>query len=573
MKNNKKICSATESTDTIRNNIGKGVANMEKNDLLQYTDALFNIALSKTHNVDEAQELVQETCLHTLLAIEKGTVIDNLKTYAVSILYNRFNLSLRKKYKSVTVSYDMFSVDIPDSDDAFEQIFMYDETISIRRELGMLSYIYREVMVRYYMQNQSVNDIAAALAIPKGTVLSRLDVGRTKIKKGVESEMKEYTTNSYAPQTLWVSNSGNQGLNGEPYSVVGTDKLTQNLLILAYETPKTEEEIAREMGIPTAYIEPVVEKLIYNELMVRQPNGKVYTDFMILNYYDVPDELPAQIDFAHDHFDKFLTPINEAFDALRKTEFYVRQNHRQQMKLEHFFFMDLAEAIVWQAECNFSSNTPYHFPNRPNGGNWIAMGTIAKPENNNEYGHKYGYSGRRDDYIANYVNSKSIQIFEYSNYLAPEYHRDVPYRRMESKDLVCLLYLINAGINPSETGIDLKLLENLEVLTEKGYFTNENGKLETDVAIINPRDFREMTEIKHATAAKIAEAIREPFNAHIKTVKKEIPKHLKSVPEQKLYMGGVFSIPMAMINEFIDRKLFWQDIDFACPPCVLVVEK
>lgn len=547
---------------------------MKKDDLLKCTDTLFNIALSKTHNVDEAEELVQETFLYVLLAIDKGTEIDNIKTYATSVLYNRFNMNLRKKYKTNLVSYDYLSNDIPDIEDNFDKIFKHDEIVSIRRELSYLSQIYREVMIRYYIKNQSVKEIADALSIPKGTVLSRLDVGRTKLKKGVETDMNEYSSASYAPQTLWVSNSGNQGLDGEPYMVVHNDKLAQNLLILAYETPKSEEELAREMGIPTPYIEPVINKLIYNELMVRQANGKIYADFMILNYFDVPDQLTPQIDFANEHFDKFWINIKETFEWLRNTIFYNNQNSRQQKKLEHFYFMDLMEAAVWQAECNFSSNTPYTMPDRPNGGKWIAMGNIAKPEaERSMISHKYGYSGRRDDYYENYLSVKKIQLYEYSNYLAPEWLRDMPYKRMESKDLVSLLYIIHSKMNPNDTGIDLKILENIFSLTERGMFYKDDNDLKVDLPIIDSANFKEMSEIKKTTATKIADSIQIPFNAHIKTVKLEIPKHLKSVPEQKLYMQGVFGIPMAVINEAIDRKLFWQDIDFPCPASVFVIDK
>ena len=44
----------------------------------------------------------------------------------------------------------------------------------------------------------------------------------------------------------------------------------------------TEEEIARALGVPTAFVEPVVKRLTEGELMYRaEGSRKVYTDFII----------------------------------------------------------------------------------------------------------------------------------------------------------------------------------------------------------------------------------------------------------------------------------------------------
>ena len=92
--------------------------------------------------------------------------------------------------------------------------------------------------------------------------------------------MENYIKQSYEPDVLRMSCSGGVGLDGEPFSLVGgTDKLTQNVLILAYEKPVTETELAKALGTPTAFIEPIIEKMIAGELMKRTDSGKVYTDF------------------------------------------------------------------------------------------------------------------------------------------------------------------------------------------------------------------------------------------------------------------------------------------------------
>jgi len=77
--------------------------------LIQYADLLYKFAYTKTDDANEAEDLVQETYLYTLIAIKKGTQIDNLKNYILKILNNKFNDSLRRKYSQNILTYNLNS--------------------------------------------------------------------------------------------------------------------------------------------------------------------------------------------------------------------------------------------------------------------------------------------------------------------------------------------------------------------------------------------------------------------------------------------------------------------------------
>ena len=93
--------------------------------------------------------------------------------------------------------------------------------------------------------------------------------------------MKTYTEQSYLPKFLKICNSGSCGANMEPMNLVDNDVLGQNLLIAAYEKPLSVVELARAIGVAAAYVEPVVEKLVREQLMKKTGDGRVYTDFII----------------------------------------------------------------------------------------------------------------------------------------------------------------------------------------------------------------------------------------------------------------------------------------------------
>ena len=51
-----------------------------------YIQELLSLALYKTKNIYEAEELVQETLLTTLIYINKGNEIKDYKSYLISVL-------------------------------------------------------------------------------------------------------------------------------------------------------------------------------------------------------------------------------------------------------------------------------------------------------------------------------------------------------------------------------------------------------------------------------------------------------------------------------------------------------
>lgn len=188
---------------------------MKKEELMQYYDYLIRLANSKCDSRSDAEDLVSDTVLAAIVYLKKGGSIDHPKTWLSNVLAHKHNERLRKKYRSpITVCLDdIQSLAIEDKDDDLSE----EEQAAVRKELNYLSYINREVMVRFYYGNQSVEEIAEALGVPKGTVKSRLFAGRDQIKKGLTNmKVKE----NQLPGRLLLSYGGAEGLNGEPYSLI-----------------------------------------------------------------------------------------------------------------------------------------------------------------------------------------------------------------------------------------------------------------------------------------------------------------------------------------------------------------
>ena len=110
-------------------------------------------------------------------------------------------------------------------------------------------------------------------------------------------------------------------MNDQPHSLVNNDKITMNLLILAYEKPVTVPELADAIGISAAYIEPIVDRLVEGELM-KQVGDKVYTDFIIYTEKDLVNTYELQKKLASDLCGEIWKYVEEGLNELRTSAYY-----------------------------------------------------------------------------------------------------------------------------------------------------------------------------------------------------------------------------------------------------------
>ena len=67
-------------------------------------------------------------------------------------------------------------------------------------------------------------------------------------------------------------------------------------------------------------------------------------------------------------------------------------------------------------------------------------------------------------------------------------------------------------------------------------------------------------------------AIGKEFASYVTTMKAPVPKHLTSVPELYRYHDATKYFVMAIIREAYDKGLHLKDVDYCCPPVILVYE-
>ena len=542
---------------------------MKNEEIIQYYDYLIRLATSKCNSQNDAEDLVGDTMLAAFAYMHRGGVIEHPKTWLTNTLYHKHNDNLRKKYRApVTVCLDE-SIDVAEEQD--DEYFTSEEASRIRKELNHLSFITREVLIRFYFGNQSVSDIAEGLGIPEGTVKSRLSAGRSQMKKGLETME---TRENYLPGRLNLSFGGSDGLKGEPISLVEGDLIAQNLLILAYDKPITISDLSKAIGIPAAYIEPIVKKLIDGELMVQMDSGKVYSNFIISKAQDILKNFESQKNFAHKQFDTVWSIVEKMSAKISKMDFVKSMDGEERTKLDRYAVLKALQDFQHFGTGKIESPK---FPKRKDGGWWFAQAiAFDAGYNTKEYMDASEYcihGGHRTSEAVSVGRTKRIRLYEFDTTLWDSPHRFDGAYELYFKHIIPLLWSIYDGISLEASDIPNEFISYIPTLETLGVIGHAEEKLCVKIPVLKKTEYDEMcAAIKNATE-EIKSAIGEEFTTFIASMKTPIPKHLTSVPELFRYHEATKYFVMSIVREAYGKGLHLQGVDYCCPPVVLVYEE
>lgn len=160
-------------------------------------DSMYRTALRMTKNSDDAEDLVQETCLKAYRYFDRFEDGSNLRAWIFKILTNLFINRYRKKVKEPTaVEYDesgefyLYNQMVESgavSEEQGPEKDLFNRTLGedVARAIDELPEDFRMVVVMAFIEGLSYEEIADALDVPMGTVKSRLHRGRKMLQKSL----------------------------------------------------------------------------------------------------------------------------------------------------------------------------------------------------------------------------------------------------------------------------------------------------------------------------------------------------------------------------------------------------
>ena len=171
---------------------------------MPHASSLFRIALWLTRDQTEAEDLVQETLTEALGSFHRFAQGTNCRAWLVSIMYHR-----QSKRRHATTRLQLVS----DSEERIAETIAFEppapQNVTDEEVLGALERLpraFQEVVILADVEEMSYKEIAAAIDVPMGTVMSRISRGR----KLLRAELASYA------QAHGLGQSGRRGISGGP---------------------------------------------------------------------------------------------------------------------------------------------------------------------------------------------------------------------------------------------------------------------------------------------------------------------------------------------------------------------
>jgi RNA polymerase sigma-70 factor, ECF subfamily len=157
-------------------------------------NSLYNFAHWLAHDSNDAEDLVQETYLKALGNFASFQVGTNFRAWMFRILKNTFLSSCSKLERRMTFAMDS-EEDGPELavDRETPETILMNRTNShmVRCAIDDLPVHYREALLLCEVEEMSYQEIAEVLAIPIGTVMSRLARARKAIRRSLVADPDE----------------------------------------------------------------------------------------------------------------------------------------------------------------------------------------------------------------------------------------------------------------------------------------------------------------------------------------------------------------------------------------------
>lgn len=145
----------------------------------RWGDMVWRLALARTANVSDAEEVFQEVFLRYFRHEGRFDSDEHRKAWLIRCTVNRAKSLLASPWRRRTVPLETAA-----------QVGVEDEYREVYSAVLALPAKYRAVIHLFYFEGLTVADIAAALGAPEGTVKSQLSRGRALLREALKENVE-----------------------------------------------------------------------------------------------------------------------------------------------------------------------------------------------------------------------------------------------------------------------------------------------------------------------------------------------------------------------------------------------
>lgn len=154
----------------------------------RFQPAVYALALARTRNANEAQELVQEVFIHAMTKLDQlrdpHCFVSWLRQITVRMAINR----MTRRGPWAGGEQDMLQNAPSAGDTPLEEMVRGEERADVLRGLDRLKTVDRETLVAFYIRGDSLKQMSRDFQTPIGTIKRRLHVARNRLREQMEKK-------------------------------------------------------------------------------------------------------------------------------------------------------------------------------------------------------------------------------------------------------------------------------------------------------------------------------------------------------------------------------------------------
>jgi len=355
-----------------------------------YFPKIYGFAVKKAYSNDEAQELCAEMVKEVYLSLLSAEGLANPDGYVWRICSNVFARHVQSKKKQ-GISLD--GMEIPYYDE-YQLGEAEEEILRLRREIAYLTKIRRKIVFSFYYEGKSIAAIAGEMGLSEGTVKWHLNKARNDLKEGLDMERKIGTLGISPIEAIEFGHNGRPDPDGGPEKYL-SDSINLNIVYSVYETPRTKEEIAQELGITPVFLEDKIAYLENNGFLVKLHGDRytTYVDFSPRKYSleQMDKRREVQLQVVRELLEKYVPKVRAAIADFQ--DVYIPGGNRELFEAAVIFY-----AISNKCQLKVQKDLGKYWIKTLGGGAYFAQVQLKQEPEDPDYEMKHKDTGK--DYFA-----------------------------------------------------------------------------------------------------------------------------------------------------------------------------
>lgn len=304
--------------------------------IIEYSPKIYGFAVKKAFSLEESEELAAEMVKEVYLSLLEANKVFNVEGYVWRICEHTYAKYVNNTKKHQGISLDGMEIPYYDNYNLEEK----DEDLKkLRQEIGFLSEKRRQIIYSFYYEGKSIQKIATEEDLSEGTIKWHLNKARNDLKENFSIERKVGSLGISPIEAICFDHNGQPGIKGGP-EVYLDDKINLNIVYSVYDSPKTKEGIAEEMGMTPVYLEDRIAFLAKNGFLV-ETSGKRYTTYVKFTPRERSLEqeeeiLKSKIKVADSILKSYVPKVKEAIKKI--TDIYIPSGNLELFEATAIFY-------------------------------------------------------------------------------------------------------------------------------------------------------------------------------------------------------------------------------------------